>query len=252
MYAQFRTQYPTGSLTSELLQVESDRYIVRAEVRVGEITLASGFAAAATIEAAEDRARQRALVVLGVEPVAYEAQAHLLSSTHGQGSSVPARLQPSMGMEDLEQLTLEETLSPRAWDASELPESKALDQQQRDIDPLYPTATQPERSSKAPATNGDLRSKTSVAAKSRQYRSGQAKASAGQPAVPKGVEPLDLSEILAQTDVELKRLGWSNAQGRKYLQQTYDKRSRQHLTDDELLEFLDFLQAQTTEEEAPF
>jgi hypothetical protein len=56
--------------------------------------------------------------------------------------------------------------------------------------------------------------------------------------------PVDLSDIIAHTDVELKRLGWTNAQGRRYLEQTYHKRSRQHLSDTELMEFLDYLKMQ--------
>ena len=54
--------------------------------------------------------------------------------------------------------------------------------------------------------------------------------------------PVDLSDVIAQTDVELTRLGWSNAQGREYLEKTYGKRSRQQLTDEELLGFLLYLE----------
>jgi hypothetical protein len=54
--------------------------------------------------------------------------------------------------------------------------------------------------------------------------------------------PVDLSDIIAQTDVELTRLGWSAAQGREYLEKTYGKRSRQQLTDEELMSFLLYLE----------
>ncbi len=56
-------------------------------------------------------------------------------------------------------------------------------------------------------------------------------------------EPIDLSDAIARTNVELKRLEWSNQDGRKYLEKTYGKRSRQHLTDQELLEFLHYLES---------
>ncbi len=56
-------------------------------------------------------------------------------------------------------------------------------------------------------------------------------------------EPIDLSDAIARTSVELKRLGWNNQQGREYLEQTYGKRSRQHLNDHELLEFLHYLES---------
>ena len=57
---------------------------------------------------------------------------------------------------------------------------------------------------------------------------------------------IDLSDIIAQTDVELQRLGWDVKQGREFLEKTYGKRSRHDLTDEELLEFLLFLETQPT------
>ena len=53
---------------------------------------------------------------------------------------------------------------------------------------------------------------------------------------------IDLSDVIAQTDVELTRLGWTSMQGREYLEKTYGKRSRQQLTDDELMSFLLYLE----------
>jgi hypothetical protein len=64
---------------------------------------------------------------------------------------------------------------------------------------------------------------------------------------PLGIDPngpIDFSEIISRSNVELKRLGWTSDQGRNYLLQTYGKRSRQLLSDEELLEFLVYLQAQ--------
>jgi formylglycine-generating enzyme required for sulfatase activity len=51
----------------------------------------------------------------------------------------------------------------------------------------------------------------------------------------------EFSELVARTNVELKRLGWTNQQGRDYLIKTYGKRSRQLLTDAEMLDFLHYL-----------
>ena len=63
---------------------------------------------------------------------------------------------------------------------------------------------------------------------------------------PKSETPIDFSEIIARTNVELKRLGWTNQQGRDYLIETYGKRSRQLLTDEELLDFLHHLELEPT------
>jgi hypothetical protein len=54
----------------------------------------------------------------------------------------------------------------------------------------------------------------------------------------------DLSDIIAKTSVELRRLGWTDVQGREHLEKAYGKRSRQQLTDPELLDFLSYLESQ--------
>jgi len=63
------------------------------------------------------------------------------------------------------------------------------------------------------------------------------------PALPE--EPLDLSDIISQTDVEMVRLGWSARQGKAYLKQAFNKESRQQLTASELQQFLTYLQQQS-------
>lgn len=60
------------------------------------------------------------------------------------------------------------------------------------------------------------------------------------------VEPMDFSQIIARTNQELKRLGWTSQQGKEHLMQKYGKRSRQLLTDDELRDFLSFLETEST------
>ena len=59
-------------------------------------------------------------------------------------------------------------------------------------------------------------------------------------------QPIDFSEVIARSNVELKRLNWTNEQGKNYLLQTYGKRSRQLLSDEELIEFLQYLESQPT------
>jgi hypothetical protein len=65
-------------------------------------------------------------------------------------------------------------------------------------------------------------------------------------------KPMDLSDEIAQTSVEMKRLGWNESQGRTHLQRTYGKRSRQQLTPEELLDFLHYLQDQPSATESLF
>ncbi|MBW4430814.1 MAG: hypothetical protein KME28_03455 [Pelatocladus maniniholoensis HA4357-MV3] len=66
MLAQLQSLYPTASLISELVQIYHGKYIVRASLQIEGITRATGMAAAVTVEEAEDQARTRALMVLGI------------------------------------------------------------------------------------------------------------------------------------------------------------------------------------------
>lgn len=50
-------------------------------------------------------------------------------------------------------------------------------------------------------------------------------------------EPIDFSQLIAANNVNLKILGWSKEQGTDHLLEKYGKRSRQLLSDEELLEF---------------
>jgi hypothetical protein len=60
------------------------------------------------------------------------------------------------------------------------------------------------------------------------------------------MERLDLSEVVAKTDIQMYRLGWNPEKFRDYLVKTYGKRSRVLLTEEELLDFLRYLEAQPT------
>lgn len=55
---------------------------------------------------------------------------------------------------------------------------------------------------------------------------------------------IEYRELIVRTDEELQRLGWTNIKGRDHLIATYKKRSRQLLTDAELLDFLQYLEKQ--------
>ncbi len=64
------------------------------------------------------------------------------------------------------------------------------------------------------------------------------------PSVESGTDMDDLSDIIAQTDVELQRIGWTNKEGREFLEKHFHKKSRHQLTDTELREFLRYLKQQ--------
>ncbi|MBD2519951.1 hypothetical protein H6G93_34420 [Nostoc sp. FACHB-973] len=56
----------------------------------------------------------------------------------------------------------------------------------------------------------------------------------------------NFSELINKTDAEMQRLGWTQAQGREHLMKYYGKRSRLLLTQEELDNFLLFLQLTDT------
>lgn len=66
LLTQFQTRYPSGSVTSELLTIHDNRFVVRAVIQVGSVVLATAMAAATDVEQAEDRAKTRALTAFGV------------------------------------------------------------------------------------------------------------------------------------------------------------------------------------------
>ncbi|MDZ7956339.1 MAG: hypothetical protein RMY34_00255 [Aulosira sp. DedQUE10] len=53
--------------------------------------------------------------------------------------------------------------------------------------------------------------------------------------------------LIAESDTYLSQLHWSPEQGREYLQHKYGRRSRHHLSDTELLDFIKFLKLQLTQ-----
>jgi hypothetical protein len=174
-FEKFKAQYPHGTLIADLVLAHEGQYVVRAAVMNQGETLATGLAASADVQVAEDRARERAIALLW------------MPSETDSAAVDPA--EPNLPMD-------EEDLGPP-------------------IDAIEETATaQPSAAMIA------LENFTS------------------------SVNPVDLSDVIAQTDVELTRLGWTSAQGREYLEKAYGKRSRQQLTDDELMSFLLHLEEQ--------
>lgn len=61
-------------------------------------------------------------------------------------------------------------------------------------------------------------------------------------------EEMDLSEAMARTTVEIKRLRWTAEQGKDYLKRTYGKRGRSELNQEQLLDFLRYLESLPTPE----
>ncbi len=59
-----------------------------------------------------------------------------------------------------------------------------------------------------------------------------------------GTIVLEYNDVIDETNIHIKRIRWTSEQGRNYLIQTYGKRSRHSLTEQQLFEFLEFLRKQ--------
>lgn len=258
MFDRFRNRYPQGSLVTELSAIDHGKYIVRCLVQVEGTTLATGLAAAETVELAEDRARSRALAILGIDATTTteEKKTPVATSDVSLHSTAPVA----------------STLPPQSW---EQPQTSQFSEAAETNNAVHFSSFEPkseksvDRTPSQPAvadeityTNHFSSAEVEIPQEEEvetshwmaqnnsksQANDGLDVAVAPPPPetdtipTPAPSDPIDFSDIIARTNVELKRLGWTNQQGREYLLQTYGKRSRQLLTDAELLDFLHHLE----------
>lgn len=230
LLTQFQARYPNASLVAELLTTHDNQFVVRALVQLGGAALTSGMAAATDIEQAEDRAKLRALEMLALQPIA---------------PIEPFPVRPEPTLQSGYDLQLRVTAPEPAIAPVESPISLSAD-----FSPALPVM----EPAVAPQTFGS---------EPIEERVMEPVPIAGIPDIPLPTwepepqplpepEPIDMSDAIARTSVELKRLGWTNVKGREHLEKTYGKRSRQQLTDTELLDFLQFLESQPSPGQSPF
>ncbi|MBW4614340.1 MAG: hypothetical protein KME21_13915 [Desmonostoc vinosum HA7617-LM4] len=293
MLAQFQRLYPNGSLISELVQIFQGKYIVRVSVQVEGVTRATGMAAAETVEAAEDQARNRALMVLGItnvpqatafsaKPPISQAQPNPTLNTSGSLSefTYSATQDEDFDSDQWSVKSDKETSVPIAQGKKVKSESVITKNEQYDRPTSVPivndtrspsvgdrqdsvpnfavtTANQeslfdpPAESLGSISSNQiDHQSSLGISASNvtpfvpRNYGNQEDTVPQTTTRKKKKSEPVDLSDVIAKTDVELQRLGWTPEQGREHLIKTYGKRGRTLLTEEELHGFLQYLQSQ--------
>ncbi len=272
MLNQFRKYYPEGSLVSELVTIDHGKYIVKVSLQNNSVTLSTGLAADEKIEIAEDRAIARALNNLKLESRTVEVSNKIVPQLSPSSQetldpkptvkvvSPPPEKTVEPVFEQVETKVIETATKPSVETTKETPtksskkrvkattnskkstpveaeiEAKPLPitemPQEPEIEenslPITETPQEPETEEK-PLPITETPQETEVEE---------------QP--PLEEEELDFSEIIARSNVELKRLKWTTEQGREYLIRTYGKRSRQVLSDEELLEFLRYLESLPT------
>ena len=279
----FRQHYPQGSLCCDLLEIDRGLYIVQASITLDGVVVASALAAQSPLEAAEDLAKERAIASLDLghtsstgpqsAPTAIvekiEAKPSAPPSSPKKESKSPKQnhkavtppaivnptpLTPAPVVEkspEVEAIAPEPTLTPAPISFPPSPdpvlpleETGPTLEEEIFYSPtdLSPLESEPEIEFVPPATPETTELPLSFAIEDEPKFTEPAMASVEATELPAG--PMDFSEIIARSNLELKRLGWTSDQGRNYLLQTYGKRSRQLLSDEQLIEFLAYLEQQ--------
>ncbi|MER3491410.1 MAG: hypothetical protein C4323_03170 [Mastigocladus sp. ERB_26_2] len=279
MLAQLQSLYPTASLISELVQIDHGKYIVRASVQIEGITRATGMAAAPTVEEAEDQARSRALMVLGITTtpqVQMESLSEAKSVTEVKTTrsseapetkeNVPAPPPPRVSVSAFTPSPID-TPNLETQPSTPIPPTVSatptIDTYSQDFEPSLAVSASPElpldiqpedfgvisnsQSENQPLPEISSSNVTLFPQRSHNNTPNEVMAAPAPTTRKKQKsEPVDQSDDIAKIGVEMQRLGWTTEQGRDYLIQTYGKRSRHLLDSEELRDFLKYLESQPT------
>ncbi|MBW4419756.1 MAG: hypothetical protein KME13_11070 [Myxacorys californica WJT36-NPBG1] len=254
LFAQLRKHYPAGALLSELVQIHDGQFVVRALVQVGTATLATAMAAADRVEEAEDRARVRAMAVLGISPAVgrtplmpptFEVQGQPLMKESLKEQGIPDAL--SSVESRVESMLPEVEETPEVVEPAKKSSRRKKEKEEVSAESDLLSFSGFDSFESLPEPVEDDYSSESQSEPEYSEKPLQAETDADEPmkeTLPDlSSEPIDLSDAIAQIGTEIERIGWTKKQGSTYLQQTYSKKTRAELTEDELLEFLHYLKA---------
>jgi hypothetical protein len=255
--AKFRQQYPQGSLVSELIEIVGGTYIVKASVQIDNLILATALAGATTVEAAEDAAKERAIATLFLDQQP-DISSNVLPS-HEPIAIAPQGGQPNPSTELNLGIQSEET-------SNQTSNHKIVNFSKPQVAPVLESQESPQEifSSANPSADSRPQADLPTAIPSDQLTSPRetnlfgdtftAETPAIQPLAENSpesspptllsdeLEAMNFHDIKQKTDIEIKRLSWTKDQGQEFLMSRYGKRSRLHLTDEQLLEFLRYLE----------
>jgi len=267
MLTKFHALHPTGCLISELLQIYQGKYLVRVSVQIEGVTRTTGMAAAETLEMAEDNALHRALTVFAMDTesknISSESRPNSTTESPSEVETPPLPHSPTPPTPD----TSTQVSTTYSWEKERLPQAKPTA-------PISPTFT--DQSAPISPTFTDQSELFSSAMPTPQpsvlndWRTTSVTPTESQPSPPTSTnnvtpfisrspaitanysEPEDLSDPIAKIDFEMDRLGWSKEEGREYLIQTYKKKARSLLNEEELRGFLKHLESQPTPKDPGF
>jgi len=276
MFNEFRRCYPQGSLISELVEIHEGNYIVKILAQMEGITLMSCFGSGKTIEIAEDLARNRLFHCLNLTIISEEkfkvnldiksvSDDILTEISFKDDQSTEKTLfdltkenkidSPNMKGESADLQVSSETKSSKtkkSKKAKNVPQ--LLIENQEIVEEIKPVEISQLMTENKTVISEEIKSgETSLLITesetviSEEIKSGETSLLITESETVISEEniekTIDFGQILSQSDQELKRLGWTADRGQKYLIETYGKKSRQLLKNEELLEFVQYLQS---------
>jgi hypothetical protein len=253
MLQKLRQRYPQVALISELVQIDHGKYIVRAIIEIEGKTVVTGLAAADTVEIAEDRARERALLLLEAEntpdlQLVEKISPNNISLPSDLPKTVPSAKKSTKTAKVTEIPRPEAKIEPELPQVQDIPPAKIEPElpQVQDIPPakIEPELPQvkdiplPEPEPLLLETETDNYSLLTELPEEASLTEEETPEPEPVVVIP---EEIDYSVLKTKIDVEMKRLAWTTEKGREYLISTYGKKSRLLLTNEELLEFYNYL-----------
>lgn len=242
MFAQFRSQYPQGRIQTEMLPKIDGLHAFRAIISQGDAIMATATAVDSDLEIAEDRAVKRAFAIAGISfdntfDNNYGGYTPRLTQVSRETS--PVNSLPSANFNAITGAAVNNGMTSGAI-ADSRPITHTTHTIQSEPAPDYANEYSSTEYVPEPSFNYAQTENLPVQASVTPSAIGHASTPQIAP------EPVDLSDAISKIDVEMERLSWTKPQGRDYLVRTFDKKSRQQLTNDELLQFLSHLKSLPT------
>ena len=274
MFAEFRALYPAGQLICELLTVHHGKFVVRCLVQVDGKTLATAMSAAESVEDAEDRARLRAIAVLGfaapdrasasVSPAPVAPVAPVAAVPVPPTDAVPVPVGPALAPLPVLEMPGADKLPEPHQSNFVKTEAKLNEEPIAPVpEPLPPTVDRAEASGFVPkqldsdawlsSSYGEPLPDLDVPAGSQsEVLQGAASVRELQPiavGIPSDAIE-DNSDTIAHIEAILRRLKWTKKQETDCLEHNYGKSSQRELSSEQLGDFLEYLEiySRTTEE----
>ncbi|TYQ27126.1 hypothetical protein [Pseudanabaena sp. UWO310] len=257
MFAQFRSQYPQGRIQTEMLPKIDGLHAFRAIVSEGDAVMGTATAVDSDLEIAEDRAIKRALTIAGLafdngfdnnygnygspmltqvsrEPATVNSLPSANFNALGSAGNLSERNANPQLSHTMQTIQAEPTLN---YASSNYGTSEYIPEEHVYYAPSEPAPN-------AISSPHENPSETVTTSRSSHPTTNPTTIKSSSPQI--APEPIDLSDPISKIDVEMERLNWTKAQGRDYLVRTFDKKSRQQLSNDELLQFLSYLRSLPT------